>query len=114
MLPPRQHSNRPTGIVSQASFSQGFQVGGENGKVRPMPPALMKHHFAVPNIMHRSQVSNPLLVKSCKNTSEGLNNLRAGLSYEGIANAEPIRGNLHGQKGGYGSSPAHPLNNNVH
>ena len=78
-----------------------------------MPPALMKHEFTEPNLMHRSQILNPLLVKNCRNTSEGLNNLRVGLPYEGIANAEPIRGNLHGQKGGYGSSPMHPLNNNV-
>ncbi len=113
MIAPRQHNNRPKGIVSQASFSQGFQAGGQNGTFRPMPPKVMEHRFDVPDIMHRSQILNPLLVKNCKNTSEGLNKLRTGLPYEGIANAVPIRGNLAGQGGGFGSSPMHPTNNNV-
>ncbi len=61
--------------------------------------------------MHTSQIPNPLLVSNCRDTSEGLNNLRgAGLPYDGIVNAKPIRGNLHGQEGGFGSSPEHPIN----
>ena len=80
MLPPRQHSNVPRGVVSQASFSQRFSAGGA-GSVRPMPPKLVEHRFSITPQM--AQIPNPVLVKNCRDVNDTLNHLHSGTAYNG-------------------------------